>query len=71
MSEHKSVPENPPAFACADSGMHQAMSLRDWFAGQALIGITAGRGQIYSSAKDAADAYKMADAMLAQREASQ
>lgn len=30
------TPENPPAFACANSEHHQpGMTLRDWFAGQA------------------------------------
>jgi len=38
MSQNK--PENPPAFACANDVAHQGgMTLRDYFAGQALAGI--------------------------------
>lgn len=45
-----------------------AMSLRDWFAGQAMAGFcTEGLGGSYSHI--AADAFKMADAMLKAREA--
>jgi hypothetical protein len=40
------------------------MSLRDWFAGQALPAVAA-KGS--SSAKISEDAYKIADAMLAER----
>lgn len=47
------------------------MSLRDWFAGQALK--WAGHGEWFSNNPKAAAerAYKMADAMLAAREAGQ
>ena len=43
---------------------HAGMSLRDWFAGQALQGMLANgeRRQSY-----AAEAYSLADAMLAER----
>ena len=42
------------------------MTLRDWFAGQALAGLLAeGTGQPWS--KDARDAYLAADAMIAAR----
>jgi hypothetical protein len=44
------------------------MSLRDWFAGQALAGIMAGVGASTWEG-DAANAYKVADAMLAARAA--
>ncbi len=44
---------------------HVGMSLRDWFAGQALIGI-ASRGASPSEVQ-ARFAYDMADAMMAQR----
>lgn len=44
----------------------QGMSLRDWFAGQALIGWREMTGTTFE--QDAAAAYKMADYMLAERE---
>lgn len=74
-----SAPENPPAFPrTLDSdevqfcSAQEGMSLRDWFAGQALIGL------MTHSAHDhcplfgdgdpfARDAYIVADAMLAER----
>jgi hypothetical protein len=46
------------------------MSLRDWFAGQALAGLlasNANRDNITSAKDEAACAYQMADAMLAAR----
>ncbi len=44
---------------------HSGMSLRDWFAGQALVGIASGN---YSEfAIMASDAYLIADAMLEER----
>lgn len=44
------------------------MSLRDWFAGQAMQGLIANaRLGVATNAAIAADAYAMADAMLAQR----
>lgn len=78
-----SAPENPSAFpyACplefhaAESGM----TLRDWFAGQALPAVVAATsaGQHYPgdgflddrpiNERMAIDAYKLADAMLAAR----
>lgn len=47
------------------------MTLRDWFAGQALAGILAGRfwEVVKISDNPEAAAYRMADAMLAAREA--
>jgi len=43
-----------------------AMSLRDWFAGQALVGLLAsGREQFADSAEE--EAYMFADAMLKER----
>ena len=45
---------------------HSGMSLRDWFAGQALIGIYA--GCLHMETKNAVkDAYETADAMLKER----
>jgi hypothetical protein len=46
---------------------HSGMSLRDWFAGQALAGLCA-NGEVASADVFAMAAYKMADAMLAARE---
>lgn len=43
------------------------MSLRDWFAGQALIGIVTAHG-IREASISARDVYRMADAMLSERE---
>lgn len=75
------MPENPSAFprpaVVAYEGInwtedsHSGMTLRDWFAGQALIGVTrtrmpAGTEQIEDIL--AAVAYKIADAMLKERE---
>lgn len=42
------------------------MSLRDWFAGQALMGLLAS-GQVQSKVMVAEFAYKYADEMIAQR----
>lgn len=62
-----------PAFPCEGgpaSGLHPnpGMSLRDWFAGQVLAGVTANNlHEDATNAKLAAVAYEMADAMLAER----
>ncbi len=70
-------PENPPAFpsVCHGDPGHPAsipgMSLRDWFAGQAIAGLLSGLGaQTLSPAAaeiTAAEAFLTADAMLEQR----
>ncbi len=60
---------NPPAFPYSGDAYANdtGMTLRDWFAGQALAGRMA-RNSIYSNWDDAAsDAYEMADAMLRAR----
>jgi hypothetical protein len=59
-------PDNPPAFPLAQ--IQFPVSLRDWFAGQALAGIMAG-GTDTSNAVEWApeEAYAVADAMLAAR----
>ena len=80
--------ENPPAFprTCQNFSHEQTgMTLRDWFAGQALCGLVAGLSALPSRddgstrrAKDrfvfteaASDAYQIADAMLAARHPTQ
>ena len=49
--------------------VHKGMSLRDWFAGQALAGLLCGRhGDDFGDDWDiGADAYGVADAMIAAR----
>lgn len=54
------------------SGLHPSfdvgMSVMDWFAGQALTGLLAHSGhKAPAAATYASDAYKIADAMIAQR----
>jgi hypothetical protein len=52
-------------------GRHPGMTLRDWFAGQALAGLVAWEGIGNAPdfhAMDAGRCYAMADAMLAARE---
>lgn len=46
----------------------QGMSLRDWFAANALHGVLSCRKYEVSAAETAAYAYSFADAMLAERE---
>ena len=68
-----------PAFpnpALADENFHapydmSGMSLRDYFAGQAIAGFSATIGEVASPLwyKMADDAYTLADAMLAARDA--
>lgn len=45
---------------------HSGMSLRDWFAGQALIAIAADHGK--TPEQRAEEAYQYSDAMLKERE---
>lgn len=57
---------NPPAFpASRDPGSHDGMTLRDWFAGQAL-----GNSAICTAESEYPhlDAYAFADAMLLERQ---
>lgn len=44
------------------------LSLRDWFAGQALVGRLGSGREVFSDSLRAADAFALADAMLAERE---
>jgi hypothetical protein len=68
-----SGPSNPPAFPVAApmnfEGLNEGMTLRDWFAGQALVSL--GKHDISSSDYVAEHAYTLADAMLAHRERGQ
>lgn len=76
--------ENPPAFPTGNQqewGPDTGMTLRDWFAGQALVGFAAGlvtnadngglahpRASARVSFTDLAkDAFTVADAMIAER----
>lgn len=68
-------PENPPAFPTPDQYTpggqpvmqgSSGMTLRDWFAGQALAGMCAQPTDGNANA-DARYAYHLADAMLAER----
>lgn len=70
--------DNPPAFPLVSDiiGHCEGMTLRDWFAGQALGAIitATSNGQHYPAREGrsliegmAQDAYELADAMLAER----
>ena len=63
--------DNPPAFPLVSDiiGHCEGMTLRDWFAGQALAGMLASEAGIppYANSWAAERAYQMADAMLAER----
>lgn len=65
-------PESPPAFPSSVpvnfQYAHDGMSLRDWFAGQALQGMQASAAyEITPYKQRALEAYELADAMLAER----
>lgn len=64
--------ENPPAFPVSwpDASPTMGMSLRDYFAGQALEGILTTNPQGLSTADLAKEAYQYADAMLKARKAN-
>jgi sulfite reductase beta subunit-like hemoprotein len=67
-------PENPPAFPglCTENATigGSGMTLRDWFAGQALLRVynDGGRYSPEGMKQVAKYSYAMADAMLAERE---
>ena len=76
-----SAPENPAAFPCTGEGFQsdtytqKGMTLRDWFAGQALayvieaysVGNGPCLGADHMPRNCAVHAYRVADAMLAER----
>ncbi len=62
------IKDGGPAFP--DDRSQVGMSLRDYFAGQALAGIMAGSVRGHLTAYYAKDAYDLADKMLAVREVS-
>lgn len=62
---------NPPAFPAHWNGLQpaqQGMTLRDWFAGQALAGALADSSRDLYAYEYAESAYEYADAMLKARE---
>ena len=64
---HDSIRQNPGGFAEA----HEGMSLRDWFAGLAMLGLRAAANFNYldeNLRNIPARSYELADAMLAARE---
>lgn len=81
MADRKPLHDGRPAFPGADAlmpvvtdkhgavwvvpSMHQGMTLRDWFAGQALAGLMTHRVAHKEWASQ--EAYRVADAMLAAR----
>lgn len=52
---------------CGDVVNSKGLSLRDWFAGQALVGILSGDQRFFSPSELATISYWAADAMLAAR----
>jgi hypothetical protein len=65
-------PKNPPAFPLSDEAhiTNEGMTLRDYFAGQLVAGISCS-DTLQTPEIEAEWAYKMADAMLAEREKGQ
>ena len=63
--------DNPPAFPAGwpEAGYepHYGMTLRDWFAGQALVGLLH-PGYEANSTDAPEQAYRLADLMLAERQ---
>lgn len=76
MSDTKQIDDGGPAFPCDvqvedNSGSHyeehSGLSLRDWFAGQALAGLCSQKPLPETPRQAAKIAYEAADAMLAAR----
>jgi hypothetical protein len=62
-------PENPSAFPALHLNGHEGMTLRDYFAAKAMQGFTAKYGSMLTNYDSRAkESYKIADAMLNQRE---
>lgn len=78
MAKHDRIADGGPAFPvpqALDPMTHLGMTLRDYYAGQALAGITAScpwnhRPGASEALDIAGDCYMIADAMLEAREAS-
>lgn len=69
MTKHDNPPAFPPNAGWRDlDPAYHGMTLRDWFAGQALAGILA-RGSVIDEKRTAKFAFEHADAMLAARNA--
>jgi len=75
MSDTK-IDDGGPAFPCNvqvedNSGSHYeehyGLTMRDWFAGQVLVGILSGDQRFFSPSELATISYWAADAMLAAR----
>jgi hypothetical protein len=62
------IDDGGPAFPRHAYDGHDGMTLRDWFAGQALAGLLRDGIDVFGVYATANDAYKMADAMLRARE---
>jgi len=70
MTKEPQIPANPQAFPnIGDGPIWDGMTLRDYFAGQALQGLLAGRvvGSERVDTLKAKYCYEMADAMLSKR----
>lgn len=71
MSDDEINKQGGPAFPISIPGVGDngwsGMTLRDWFAGQALAGMHAAGGDAFSLSAFATAAYKQAEAMLAAR----
>ena len=69
MTENRNfLPTGGPAYPTYPSGYSQGMTLRDYFAAQALQGMSVGGpGLNVTNAKIAEEAYALADAMLEAR----
>jgi hypothetical protein len=60
--------QNDPAFpVCDQSTLYYGMMLRDYFAGQVIGAIYTRSSHNCTNEDDARNAYKLADAMLAER----
>lgn len=62
------INDSGPAFPTRYHEDMHGMTLRDWFAGQALAGLLREGIDIYGTGDTAVTAYKVADAMLRVRE---